>query len=241
MNAVSGENHKQSEPVFPPTESPIRALSEEEVERLQLRLGRPVDRNFLVHWVSQAIRDVVRLSQDPSAREIRDGLARIAQDGRQWLHDVEGCPGIACLSRDLNELKSAVERFCDDADRLAKQFSALVKRGRRRTPLALEAFLSTMIGIAKKAKVYPSAEGRALRSQTAPRRSPDFFEFLIEALKIADEVIMSSPLPDDRKHVALSMLAVPSRGALSKLIERLRGKISDYRESSHGLLESRDS
>ena len=94
-----------------------------------------------------------------------------------------------------------------------------------------------MIGIAKKAKVLPSTPGRAVRSQTAPRSPPAFFNFTIKALAIAKEVIKSSPLPDDRKKAALSILRIQSNEALSKLLEQLRGQISNYREGEHGIIE----
>jgi hypothetical protein len=91
---VSGKSHNQSDPVFPPANSPVRDLTEKEIQRLQDRLGRSVDRRFLVHWVSQAIRDVVRLAVQPTARECRDGLAQVAKAGRLWLHEVDVCPGM---------------------------------------------------------------------------------------------------------------------------------------------------
>lgn len=235
---MSDQDYKQSEPIFPPKDSPVRPLTNKEIERLELRLGRPVDRDYLVSWVSQAIRDVVRLSQEPTARKLRDSLEEIATKGRQWIRDVETCPGVSRLSRALEELKPTTATFCDQADRLAKELDAAVKRGRRPTPFALEAFLSRMLGIAKTAKVYPSAESRALRSQTAPRDPPAFFWFVAEALNIAEDVIQSSPLTDEQKDASLSTLSVPSRAVLSRLIVKLRGKISDYREAPHGLITS---
>lgn len=233
---VSEEGHNQPEPIFPPKDSPVRPLTNEEIERLELRLGRPVDRDYLVSWVSQAIRDVVRLSQQPTARELRDGLQEIAKKGRRWIRDVEACPGVSRVGRTLEELKRTTATFCDQADRLAKEFDAAVKRGRRPTPFALEAFLSRMLGIAKTAKVYPSAESRALRSQTAPREPPAFFGFVAEALKIAQDVIQSSPVTDEQKDASLSTLWVPNNAVLSRLIVQVRGKISDYREAPHGLV-----
>jgi hypothetical protein len=73
-----------------------------------------------------------------------------------------------------------------------------------------------LIGIAKTAKVYPRSEGRAPRSHTAPRNPPDFFCFTTEALKIAADVIISSPLPDNEKGAAL-LVMVPTKAALSQL------------------------
>jgi hypothetical protein len=232
---MPGESHKQTEPVYPPTDSPVRPLTDEEIERLQGRLGRPVDRDFLVRWVSQAIRDVVRLSAQraqPNAHECRDGLKRIAKEGRRWLELIDTCPGISLLGAELDEFKRGVARFCDQADLLANKFT--VKRGNPRTSVLVRAFIDRMVGIAKTAGVYPRGESRALRSQTAPRPPPDFFWFVDEALAIAEDVIKSSPMAEDLKQAALSMLTVKSRGALSKLVEQTRGKISDYREGPHG-------
>jgi hypothetical protein len=241
---VSEKSHYPSEPAYPPANSPVRALTDQEVERLQDRLGRPVDRHFLAHWVSVAIRDAVRLPGLPTARDYRDSLAHIAKEGREWVDGLNVPPGISvlgwaakeALEQAADEARSAVTKLCDQADRLAETFEAAVKPGPR-TPLALEGFIDRMIGIAKKAKVYPSSEGRALRSHTDPRPPPDFFQFVEEALEIAQDVIRSSPLAEHRKHAALLALPIPTRGALSKLIERLRGKISDYREGEHGLVE----
>jgi hypothetical protein len=232
---VSGENHRQSEPVYPPRDSLVRPLTDEEIERLQRRLGKPVDRNFLVGWVSQSIHDVVRLSTQrvqPNARECRDGLRKTAKEGRRWLKQVDTCPSISLLGPELDEFKQIIAGFCNQADLLANKFT--VKRGNPRTSFFVRVFIGRMVGIAKTASVYPRSESRASRSQTAPRRPPDFFYFVDEALAIAEDVIKSSDLTDDRKQAALSMLTVKSRGALSKLVEQARGKISDYREGPHG-------
>ncbi|MGB8629121.1 MAG: hypothetical protein WCD69_06990 [Xanthobacteraceae bacterium] len=236
------KSSKSSAPIDP--SSAVRALTDEEIERLQDRLGETVDPQYLVHWVSLAIRDAVRVPWLPTARDYRDSLGQIAKEGHQWIDGLNVPPGISVLGlaakesleQAADEARSAVAKLCDRADRLADTFGALVKPGRPRTSFALEAFVDRMIGIAKRAKVYPSSEGRALRSHTDPRPAPDFFQFVVEALEIAEEVIRSSRLTEDRKYAALSALAIPSRGSLSKLIERLRGKISDYREGEHGLV-----
>jgi hypothetical protein len=94
-----------------------------------------------------------------------------------------------------------------------------------------------MIGIAKVAKVLPSTPGRALRSQTAPRSPPAFFEFVTEAVDIAIDVINSSPLLREQKDAAVTILASQTDNALSKLLERLRGKVGNYQERGHGLVE----
>jgi hypothetical protein len=218
-------------------DSTVRALTDEEIERLQHQLGRPVDRDYLIYWMSQAIKDIVRLWGDPAQptlRQRRDSLVKIAKEGRRWIKTVDTSPGLSQLGRELDDVKCALARLCHRAELLAKEIH--VKRGNPRSSAAALTFIDRMIGIAKTAKVYPSSEGRALRSQTAPRDAPDFFLFVDEALEIAEDVIESSPLPVEQKYAARSVLKVPSSGALSKLIEQARGRISDYRESEHGLV-----
>src|SRR5262249_3417903 len=93
-----------------------------------------------------------------------------------------------------------------------------------------------LIGIAKRANVLPSTPGRALRSQTAPREPPPFFNFVTEALEIAMDVIKSSSLPQSDVDRALVILT-PSDSVLTKLLEQLRGLIGNYHESGIGLVE----
>jgi hypothetical protein len=100
----------------------------------------------------------------------------------------------------------------------------------------LEVFLDRLIGIAKWEGVPPSTPSRALRSETAPRLPPPFYNFVTESVEIAIEVIKSSPLPETEMQAALQILAVPD-STLSKTLERLRGRIGDYREGAHGLVE----
>jgi len=222
---MPNESDIKREPVWPAADRSLRPLSDEEIERLQHRLGRPIDRDYLIYWLSQAIKDVVRLWGDPAQptlRERRDGLSKIAKEGRRWIETVETSPGLSQLGRELDDVKRALARLCHRAELLAKEIR--VKRGNPPTPAAVLTFIDWMIGIAKTAKVYPSSEGRALRSETAPRDPPDFFSFVDEALEIAADVIESSPLPEQQRYGALSAIAVPSRGALSKLIEQARGR-----------------
>ena len=222
-----------------PTQDEIRPLTEHEIELLERAISHPVDRDHLVYWVAEAIRDVVRLSDLPSAREYRDALLQIAGEGRSWLRRIEEFPGASFLPKriELNEVTSIVAKFCDSADLFAKQLGASIKRGHPRTPFALEAFLDRMIGIAKRAKVLPSTPGRALRSQTAPRLPPAFFKFVLQALATSRDVIRTSPLPEAKRKAALSILRVQSEEALSKVIEGLRGQIGSFSESAYGLVE----
>jgi hypothetical protein len=234
---MANENHNESGSAHRSKIS-IRALTEREIERLEDSLGQSVNRDFLVHWVSQSFLDVVRLSQLPTARECRDGLLVVAREGRQWIEDINQCPCATLVSQkaELDQLTAAVTRFCGRAEFVANEFSGAIKPGRLRTPVALEAFLDRMIGIAKRAKILPSTPGRAPRSRTAPRQPPAFFNFVKEALAVARDVIKSSPLPRG-KEKALSALRPQSDEALSKLLEQLRGRIGDYRESELGLVE----
>jgi hypothetical protein len=222
-----------------PTKDKIRPLTEHEIGRLEKAIGRSVDRDHLVYWVSEAIRDVVRLSDLPSAREYRDALLQITREGRRWLRQIEEFSGATFLPAriELNDVTGTVAGFCDSADLLAEQLGTSIKRGHPRTPFGLAAFLDCMIGIAKRAKVLPSAPSRELRSQTAPRHPPAFFEFVLVALAIARDVIKTSPLPEPKKKAAALILRVQSENALVKVIEGLRGQIGSYGEGTHGLVE----
>jgi len=223
-----------------PTKDTIRPLTEHEIERLEKAIGQSVDRDHLVYWVSEAIRDVVRLSDLPSAREYRDALLQIAREGRRWLRRIKEFPDASFLPGrriELDKVTSMVARICDSADSFAERLGTSIKRGHPRTPFALEAYLDRMIGIAKRAKVLPSTPGRALRSQTAPRLPPNFFKFVVEALAISRDVIKASPLPESKKKAAVLILRVQSEHALSKIIEGLRGQIASYGEGTHGLVE----
>ena len=213
----------------------IRSLTEREIERLEVALGKPVDRGHLVLWISSSISSAT-LPTQPTARERRDGLVRLARQGRRWLQQIDVCPSASQLgqSAKIDELRAAVARFCDRVDSVAEEVGRSIKPGHPRTPLALEAFLHNMIGIAKKAKVLPSTPTRYLATKRLP---PAFFNFVLEALAIARDVIASSPLPDHQQRPALSNLHVHSNDALIKFVEGLRGRIGDYHESSHGLVE----
>jgi hypothetical protein len=82
-----------------PSNIHLRPLTEEEVKRLERALGKPIDRKRLVHWVEQATRDVVRLWNEPTLRDCRDGFSRIAREGRRWLQHIESCPGELILQQ----------------------------------------------------------------------------------------------------------------------------------------------
>jgi hypothetical protein len=217
----------------------IRSLTEVEIGRLEKSLGKPVDRAYLVMWVSQAISDAVMLSQLPTARECRDGLLRLSREGERWLEHIKEYQGASVVlgSIQLDEICEKVLQCCGRFKSAAQHLTRGVKPGHPTSPPALMAFLDKMIGIAKRANVLPSTPTRSLRSQTAPRPQPAFFRFAAQALEVAREVIKSSPLPEPARKAALSSLRIQSREALSKILEQARGKIGTYRETPHGLVE----
>jgi hypothetical protein len=215
----------------------IRPLTETEIAQLEEALGKPVERSYLVYWVSEAIRDVIRFSTAPTPREYRDELEEIAQQGRNWIETVEGARRTSLLPvPGVEALIGSVTNFCEAIESLVTRLDHSIQPGHPRTPFALEAFLDRLIGIAKRARVLPSTPSRAFRSQIAPRLPPPFYNFVTESLEIAMEVIKSSPLPETEMLAALRTLAVTD-GSLSKILERLRGRIGDYHESAHGLVE----
>src|SRR5581483_7456540 len=80
----------------------IRRLTERELASLEQALGKPVDRRFLTHWMSQSIVDAVTLASRPSPRILRDLLLRIEGRGREWLSEVEDGRAAFFLATYLN-------------------------------------------------------------------------------------------------------------------------------------------
>jgi hypothetical protein len=69
------------------------------------------------------------------------------------------------------------------------------------------------------------------------RPGPAFYAFVTQALDIAAEVTKSSPLPQIQMDAALAILAALTDQALIKILERLRGRATEYRDSTAGLVE----
>ena len=133
----------------------IRQLNEEEISRLERALGKPVEREYLVHWVSTGIRDLVKLSTPiVSPRAYRDELKEIVQQGRKWVDTLKQSRSTQLLPNvlEVEQLISSLAMFSDAVESLAEQSEKSVGPGRPRTHLALEAFLDRLIGIAKRAK-----------------------------------------------------------------------------------------
>jgi hypothetical protein len=227
----------------PANTNEIRALTEDEIARLENALGQPIERSYLVHWVSRAIKDFTGLMTLPPPRERRDDLKAMAEQGRKWIKTIEQSASSPLLSAapmpaelDVEHLISLARTFCDLVESLARQLDQAVGPGHPRTNLALEAFLNCLIGIAKRAKVRPSTPSRAFLDPRDPGPVPPFYDFVAEALEIAMQVIRSSSLPRDQMDAALAMLTMPDP-SLVKTLERLRGKVGDYREGTIGLVE----
>jgi hypothetical protein len=214
----------------------LRPLTEEELDGLQRCLGRPVDRSYLKHWLSTAIADVVRLSVLPSPREVRTDLTRMAREGRQWLRHINECSELFSprMQSELEDLARTTEAFCQSADAMAGDLAKSVKAGRPQTPFALRAFLGRLIGIAKRARVLPRTPSR---QHTEKESTLPFFQFISNALGVAENVIETSSVPRTHKIAALRVLTSHNREALIKVLEELRGRISDYHESEHGLVQ----
>ena len=223
--------------IWPAPTIHLRALTDDELADLQSAIGKPVDRDYIRHWLSLSIENIVKFSAPPSAAECRDRFLRIVSEGRDWLTHVDQCPGGALvgLTSELQTLRDTVSEFCDRLASTANHLDALAKRGHPKIPIALRAFIENMIGIAKRAEVRPSTPSRG--EHTSDQPPPDFFKFLVGALQVAEDVIKTSEISVEQKGAALSILRVQSTQALIKIVEDLRGRVGDYRDSSRGLVE----
>jgi hypothetical protein len=132
---------------------------------------------------------------------------------------------------------SSARTLCALAASVARELEHAVRPGPPRTNRALEALLERLIGIAKRAKVLPSTPNQALLGPGESPAGPPFFDFVSAALDIAMDVIRSSPLPKDQVNAALRALSKVTDQSLVKVLERLRGRIGDYRAGTIGLVE----
>jgi hypothetical protein len=223
----------------PSNTNEIRPLTDDEIARLEEALGQPIERTYLSHWVSRAIEAFLLIMTVPPLSERRDDLKEMAEQGRKWIETVEQSRSARLLPAlvDVEHVIGTVRTFCAVVGSLAHQMDQGVGPGHPRTNLALEALLDRLIGIAKRAKVLPSTPSRALLGPLDPGPVPPFYDFVSEALDIAMEVIRSSPLPHDQMDAALATLSKVTDPSLVKALERLRGRIGDYREGTIGLLE----
>jgi len=135
----------------------------------------------------------------------------------------------------LPKFRADAVAFCDRVASLGGEVGALVRSGRSPTLAPLAVFIDRLIGIAKRAKVLPSTPSRRSNRQTDS--PPAFYSFVITALRVARQVIKTSQLPDDQITAALSKLQYQDRDALIEIVVQARGRIGNYRETPHGLVE----
>jgi hypothetical protein len=226
----------------------IRPLTEGEIQSLERTLDKPIDRKYLVHWVSLSIRGVVQSSTLPNSRQSRADFTRMAREGRQWIRHLAAYPDIF-TPRERSERESlakAAEAFCKSLDLRAAQAALSTKAGKQKTHHAFEAFLSNMTGVAKKAGLTPSTPRRTRRIRKtritrepvkvrAKQSRPTFSEFVLQTIVVSRQVINTSPLSDHHKAAALAIIRPASEAALIKAIEKRRGRIRDYEKGTTGL------
>jgi hypothetical protein len=219
----------------------IRPLTDDEIARLEKALGSSIERPYLAYWMPRAIEAYLVLMTVPPPRDRRDDLKAMADRGRKWIDTVEQSTTTPLLppALEVEQLMRSARKFCDGVDSLARQLDQAVGPGHPRKNVALEAFLKTLIGVAKRANVLPSTPSRRLLGTGDPGPAPAFFEFVNEACDVAMEVIRSSPLPKDQMDAALDALSKVTDQSLVKVLEGLRGRIGDYREATMGLVEGR--
>jgi hypothetical protein len=203
--------------IWPRPAAGLRALTQEELDRLEAALEKPIDREHLKHWVSTSISNTIKFSSLPSPGQARDKLKKLASEGRRWIDQVDSNPIKGLLEQEIlhehnnlqgallghktkiADLKVKMTQVCELADSTAVEVGRLIKRGgQRSTPPALIAFIDNMIGIAKLNKIPPSTPQRAMYSE----KPPAFFAFVKNALKIAKDVIESSRIPSEQEQRA---------------------------------------
>ena len=123
-------------PTLRETTTAFRPLKEE-LERLERALQKSVDRQYLQHWVSVAIRDVVRLSLLPTPRELRLDLVRLAREGRQWLRHAKKLSDTFFPRQriQLDRLLPAAETFLESLDFMAAQAAASQRKPAAPAPI----------------------------------------------------------------------------------------------------------
>ena len=228
----------------------LRELTDEEIQSLEDAIDNPIERKYLVHWVSLSIRGVVRSSTLPSSRQLRDDFIRMGREGRQWIRNVSAYPDIFTPREraERDSLIKAAKAFCDSIDFRVAQAASSIKAGQPKTSPALEIFIDNMIGVAKKAKILPStpqrgnavkksrtAKGHIIKS-AAEGPLPPFYRFVLEVVSISIEIISTSSLSGPQKSAAISVLPKTEK-ALIKAIVKKRGRVRAYKEGATGLTE----
>ncbi len=216
----------------------IRPMTDAEVERLEQALGKPMDRQLVRQRLSLTIRQLVHLSLQPKAPDHRPELQRLARNGRVWLREIAENPMQPVFRGNTNfeQLKVEVTEFCDRVDLGIRRRSCCRQEdGPPRRRLLLQFFIGELIGIAKRAGVYPSSPA----CEILPKRPPPFYQFVRTTLSIAKDMVQSSSLTERQKAAAQAIFVVDAETALIKQIEIVRSRISDYvpSEAGQGLVE----
>jgi hypothetical protein len=211
-------------------------LSAKDIEALERVLGKPIaDHKLEAVRLSRIIRDLAWLTIQPKRQDYRPQLREIARQGRTWLRTIEKFPAQPMLhDSNVEAMKTEVTRFCDLVDILRREHGKAFRTGPPRTRLLLQVFIRQLIGIAKRARVLPSTPSRIVLPERPP---PPFFLFVKEALAMAWRLVRSSSLTQKQQQAASAIFSVGGDEALIKQIELVRGRIGDYRDSPHGLLE----
>ena len=93
---------------------------------MESALGKPIERQYLVYWVSEAMRDVARLSVMPTPQQLNIDLRRMVRDGRRWFREVTEYSAMfsPAQRRALDRLLVDATPFFDGIDVLAAEAAA---------------------------------------------------------------------------------------------------------------------
>jgi hypothetical protein len=231
-NSQASKRAESPTGIWPPLDSRIRRLTADEIDRLQRALGKPVDPEYLGHWMFIAVTGVVKLSGKPSLRERRDVLLQIARATSRWLEvTARAAPSLA-TPNNFNALRERMKDFDEWITGGLEQIRPYVKRGHPQSSPGMLAFVRTVIGIAKRVQVFPSTPSRVLQMPTHGHFPPGFYTFLSAALTVAKNIIDTSGLTEKEKRDANAALRLASKEALVKIVEKERVAVWNYDDGS---------
>ena len=124
----------------------LRPLTKQEIGRLEKALGNPIEQGYLSYWVSRAIEAFIVLMTLPTARERRDDLKEMADQGRRWIDTIEQSRSTPLLppALDVEQLISSVRTFCELVELLARQIDQAVGPGHRARSASLASLLQSI-------------------------------------------------------------------------------------------------
>ena len=127
-NSEKGPSSPASDQFILPKPKPdIHPLSKAELQRLESALGKPIERQVLAYWVSQATRDIARLSILPTPQQLNTDLRRMARDGRRWLREASESTAIFSPAQ-----RAALDRLVEAADPFFDNINVLGRTGSSR-------------------------------------------------------------------------------------------------------------